>query len=643
MKTERNYRAFISYDQEDAEWGTWLQSALEAYPIPKSLIGSQGSWGAIPGSLRPVFRDRSDLPAGASYDAAIQSVIDKSDHLIVVCSPRSAKSTYVDDEIRRFKMSGRSGRILAIIVDGEPGDPQQECFPPSLRYKLAEDGSPTSQRAEPLAADARPHRDGRQLAFMKVVAGLLGIRLDDLIRREEVARRRRTRMWAGIAAAMAMLAVIATGSSVYAFKERGKANDRLGTALNAAAEFVNQAVSLSETYGVPRRRVVDLLNRADQIFRDLGQEATQDPDFQFSRAQMLMAFAKSFEDLGQTKLWRERSLEAGDILAKLTKTFPNDDKYAREQSRNLAILSEAELASGDATASEAAAKRSLQLAESHLATKTDSLPWRQNAFNAGELLARIARYHGRFDEALDMLRASAKERSDLLKTLGGDTVQKDANEIKRRLADVDKTIGDILLFEKSEPAQARTAYTAGRDILAELRQADPSNATTRWLLADATAQIASSHLDEDAYADALKGFLEAGSIVNELAQGDPDNVQWKVGQLRLRMQATDAQRGLGRTAEVESELKELLGLTRGLAGRYPDTPARRFGVGEIEFRFGVLAQDRRDFAGCISQSAAAVATFDTALAASPGNQQWQLARDRAVDLRDRCTKQQKAQ
>ena len=58
-----------------------------------------------------------------------------------VASPRSARSRYVDEEVRHFRQLGRGDRILTLIVDGEPnvrlhpksgwtaGD---DCFCPAL-------------------------------------------------------------------------------------------------------------------------------------------------------------------------------------------------------------------------------------------------------------------------------------------------------------------------------------------------------------------------------------------------------------------------------------------------------------------------------------------------------------------------------
>lgn len=213
----KKYRAFISYSHADEAWGGWLQRNLERYRAPGALAKELEAKGA-PQRLSPVFRDREDFPAGDDLNSAIQEAIAESDFQIVLCSPRAAKSRWVNEEVKLFYRLHGPGRTLAIIIDGEPGASniagreEEECLPEALRFKLDEDGEVISERAEPLAADARAAADGKRYAFLKIAAGMLGVGLDDLIRRDQ---RRRTRI-IRIAAASA-LSIIATLSATTLF------------------------------------------------------------------------------------------------------------------------------------------------------------------------------------------------------------------------------------------------------------------------------------------------------------------------------------------------------------------------------------------------------------------------------------------
>ena len=132
------YWAFISYSHQDRQWGDWLHRSIETYRVPKALAVS-----GAPARVFPVFRDREELVGALNLTAKIEQALQESRNLIVVCSPRSAASRWVNEEIRRFAQLGRSDRIFALIVDGEPHSirEDQECFPASLRYQLLPDGS----------------------------------------------------------------------------------------------------------------------------------------------------------------------------------------------------------------------------------------------------------------------------------------------------------------------------------------------------------------------------------------------------------------------------------------------------------------------------------------------------------------------
>lgn len=199
------YRAFLSYSHRDTAWAKWLHKALEGYRVDKDLVGRETPWGPVPKALRPIFRDREDFSAGHSLTEQTIAALEASRFLIVICSPNAACSSYINEEIRCFKALGRGACVLPVIIDGEPGNAQQECFPPALRFKLDATGALTGEREEPIAADARPEGDGREIAKRKLVAGLLGVRLDEIMRRAERARKRRNRLRIGTASLAALL------------------------------------------------------------------------------------------------------------------------------------------------------------------------------------------------------------------------------------------------------------------------------------------------------------------------------------------------------------------------------------------------------------------------------------------------------
>lgn len=230
MKTdEYRYWAFVSYSHQDKKWGEWLLKTIETFSVPDDLVGRDGDFGEVPANLFPLFRDRDELPVAADLGEKIEEALTHSRFLIVVCSPASAKSQWVNREISTFKALGRSRRVLSVIVDGEPGisddseRADQECFPPALRYVVDSNGELTDEPAEPLAADARGGRSANRDASLKIIAGMLGVSFDALKRRDDARKIRRQRV--AIASLLALTTVV-SGLAYYANDRRVVANDQ---------------------------------------------------------------------------------------------------------------------------------------------------------------------------------------------------------------------------------------------------------------------------------------------------------------------------------------------------------------------------------------------------------------------------------
>lgn len=230
MKPEDNaaykYWCFISYSHKNADWGRWLQRKLERYRVPKSFVGMETRIGKVPRRMFPVFRDDTELPIAANLGDNLREALEQSRYLIVVCSPHSACSHWVNEEVRIFKTMGRKDNILCLIVDGEPNasdkaeSAAQECFPEAIRFAVDPQGARTEQRTEPIAADARRQSTTRRHAFLKLVAGILGIDYGMLYNRD---RQQRLRKWITATLVATVVAALVTVLGVYAFQQREEA------------------------------------------------------------------------------------------------------------------------------------------------------------------------------------------------------------------------------------------------------------------------------------------------------------------------------------------------------------------------------------------------------------------------------------
>ncbi len=246
------YKAFISYSHSDEKWARWLHKSLENYRVPKRLVGRDTGMGKVPARLAPVFRDREELASATDLGNKLTEALESSAVQIVICSMASAKSHWVNEEIKAFKRLGRSDRIFSLIVDGEPyssgkeGIEHFECFPPALRFKLGEDGELSDEPAEPIAADARQGKDGKANARVKLLAGLLGLGFDDLRQRELQRRNRRLALITGSAVVGMVVAIGLATTAVIARNEAERQRVRAEIEAETARQTTSFLVSLFE-------------------------------------------------------------------------------------------------------------------------------------------------------------------------------------------------------------------------------------------------------------------------------------------------------------------------------------------------------------------------------------------------------------
>ena len=200
MKEQDIYYAFISHNDADEEWAKWLQYNLEYYNIPSALCKD---YLGLPKKIRPVFWYKHDI-SGVRLKTAIDKALSSSKFLIVICSPDSVNSYWVNYEINEFIRLGKADKIIPFIVAGKikADDPKEECIPHALR-SLTRD-------KEIRGIDVR-REQGKFHALVDVIATMFDIRFDVLWKRHE----RRTKIIRNIWVTIGLLLSFIIGYSCY--------------------------------------------------------------------------------------------------------------------------------------------------------------------------------------------------------------------------------------------------------------------------------------------------------------------------------------------------------------------------------------------------------------------------------------------
>lgn len=174
------YFAFISYRHTDIKEAKRLQALLETYSLPAALQKVKPD---APKHFH-VFRDTDELTSGELTEE-LHKKLDESKWLVVICSPNSAQSDYVGQEIAYFRKKGRSKEIIPFIISGVPHSKDNECFHPQLRLGGLELLGIDVQAEPSKFWRGRFHR-----AFIRLVAKMLDLSFDELWRRRERYLRR---------------------------------------------------------------------------------------------------------------------------------------------------------------------------------------------------------------------------------------------------------------------------------------------------------------------------------------------------------------------------------------------------------------------------------------------------------------------
>src|SRR4051812_22592182 len=544
------YYAFLSYSHKDEELAEWLHCELEKFRVPSALAGRLTANGVIPKRLTPIFRDEHELSAADDLSDEIESAIGSSQFMIVLCSPEAARSRWTNAEVELFKRTGREGCLLAAVASGEPfasdmpGRESEECFPPALRYKYDRRGRATNKRVEPLAADLRGGPEERRTGFLKLVAGMLGVGLDELVQRE-TTRRHRHLAWLAAGSLTGM--AVTTGLAVTAIQARDAARDQRREAEGLVAFMLGDLKDKLEPIGR-----LDALDGVGS--RVLGYYSKQDTSelsdaalLQRSRALSLTAEVASLR--GNVGVAERLYREAIAGTAEAIRRKPDDPQRLYDHAQNFFYIGELARQRGNPRAAEAAYREYQRLAERMVALQPDNLKWRVEAEDAQANLGIALFDQRRFEEADQLFQRALSTIEAIV------AVSPTETEYQQALSDTLAWIADTKLAE-GQLEQASRYRRRQIQLLQQLMLKNPDDVNYRSRIIPAYQGLGRLMLARGDTNAAIGNLRSAVADAERLIPSEPQNMLWQGIAASARLNLADALLASGNTGEAASKTQQ---------------------------------------------------------------------------------------
>lgn len=527
MNSRQRYKAFISYSHRDRKVAEWLHRALETYRAPRALASAGGS-------LRPIFRDRDELSASADLNQVIRDALDLSDALIVLCSPASVASRWVDQEVEYFLKANGLGRIISVITPDTPAaTPLADVLPPSLRAALPEG-------VEPLAVDLRPDADGKRLAKLKIAARLLGVSLDRLVQRDA---RRRLQVMTAFTTVAALVAVGMGAMTVVTLQSRQIAREQRDETEALVAYMLGDLRQQLEPVGR-----LDLLDGVSaKVLAYYGKARTDRLDdkalAQRAKAQTLLGTIR--EQRGDLAGAQDAFAQAAATTHALAARDPKDGDRIFDEAQNVYWLAYMQWKRGEIPAAVRGFKHYDALAQKLVALDSSRADWRIEVAYARTNLGTLLLEQERPEEALAAFRGATDVYEGELSRAPKDKARIiDAANSRAWIADA--------LVRLVRPREAFFERAKAAELLARASAADPAD--KRLAAKDIATQLGLARLEIDLGRLSQARARSEASLarLRTLAALDPTNARWREYLVTGQLGAVEIACWSGRLAEARA-------------------------------------------------------------------------------------------
>lgn len=626
------YAAFMSYSHRDRRAAERLHSFLESYRIPRDLVGRITPRGVVPERLRPIFRDREDLAAAHDLSIEIDTALMESHSLIVLCSPHAAVSRWANIEVERFKALRGDSRVFAAILSGEPfasDHPARiadECFPPALRSRQTADGP---VRIEPVGADLRREGDGLHAGRLKLIAGIIGVPLDQLLHRD--ARRRHRRTLALVIALLLGLA-LTSGLALFALRARDEAVRQRAEAEGLIEFMLGDLRKKLEPSG--KLGALDTLGEHALAFYQRQDAGALDPDSLGRRARVVQLIGEIQDQRGNLDSALANFETAAASTAELLARDPNNARRIFDHAQSVYWVGYIAYRRGNFAKAEPAFEKYRQLAEQLVRLDPANPQWRAEIDYAYSNLGTLRFAQGRNADAAAAFARSLEVAEAVAASAPADAAAQLALATSLAwVADAHERLGELTQAQ----AERNTEIAVIRRVLAR----DPENSPAQLILLVAERATARIALTRGEIAAAWAAAARSVASADRLLKLDPANTEWSAAAATTHLLLGQIALAAGDVAGAQRSLATAYTLTRALRER--DTGVTKWRMLAVRARLlrAAIFAEQANHAGALAVARAAEAGIGTLGAAGRddsdarwllGNARWQAAEAlRALD------------
>jgi tetratricopeptide (TPR) repeat protein len=471
--------------------------------------------------LRPIFRDRDELSAAANLSEVIRDALDRSDALIVLCSPSAAQSRWVDQEVASFLKGQDPEGIICVIA---PSTPERaalsDVMPPALRAALPEG-------VEPLAVDLRRDADGRRLARLKIAARLLDVSLDQLVQRDA---RRRLQVMAALTSAAVVVALGMGAMTVVTLKSRQIAREQRDETEALVAYMLGDLREQLEPVG--RLDVLDGVSGKVLAYYAKARTDKLDDKALAQRAKAQTLLGTIREQRSDLAGAEDAFGQAAATTRALVERDPHNGERIFDEAQNVFWLGYMQWRQGDVAGAERGFKRYDALADQLVQLDPNRAEWRVEVAYANNNLGTLLYEQGRPEEAVVAFRRA-------LAVFEAERARAPTKKVNLvGAANSRAWVADSLL----RLGRMREAYAERKSATALLAQASAGAPDDKRLLARSlAADLALARLEMELGYQASSQARQdtATHRLNDLAGLDPTNARWREYLVVAQLDAAD--------------------------------------------------------------------------------------------------------